>query len=43
MAVAPPPAHMAPTVSGELAEGARKFGMSNLEAAALNRLDVPLR
>ena len=43
MVVAALPAQMAPTVSGELAEGARKFGMSNLEAAALNRLDVPLR
>ncbi len=42
MAVAAPPAHMAPRVSGELAEAARKFGMSDLEAAAFERLGVPL-
>ena len=42
MAVAAPPAHMAPRVSGELAEAARKFGMSNLEAAAFDRLGVSL-
>ena len=42
MAVAAPPAHMAPRVSGELAEAAQKFGMSPLEAAAFERLGVPL-
>jgi len=40
MAVAAPPAHMAPQVSGELAEAAGKFGMSPLEAAAYDRLGV---
>src|SRR5829696_3213157 len=34
MAVAAPPSQMAPRVSGELAEAARKFGMSPLEAVA---------
>jgi secreted PhoX family phosphatase len=42
MAVAAPPESMAPQVSGELAEAARKFGMSNLEAAAYDRLGVSL-
>ena len=42
MAVAAPPSHMAPRVSGELAEAARTFGMSSLEAAAFDRLGVPL-
>ena len=42
MAVAAPPAHMAPQVSGELAEAAGKFGMSPLEAAAYDRLGVRL-
>ncbi len=42
MAVAAPPAHMAPRVSGELAESARQFGMSPLEAAAFDRLGVSL-
>jgi hypothetical protein len=31
---------MAPRVSGELAEAARKFGMSPLEVAAHDRLGV---
>jgi uncharacterized protein len=42
MAVAAPPAHLAPQVSGELAEAAGKFGMSPLEAAAYDRLGVRL-
>jgi secreted PhoX family phosphatase len=42
MAVAAPPAHLAPQVSGELAEAARKFGMSPLEAAAYDRLGVSI-
>ncbi|CAN5851119.1 DUF839 domain-containing protein [soil metagenome] len=42
MAVAAPPAHMAPRVSGELAESARQLGMSPLEAAAFDRLGVSL-
>ena len=42
MATAAPPTHLAPQVSGELAEAARKFGMSNLEAAAYSRLGVSL-
>jgi uncharacterized protein len=42
MAVAAPPAHLAPQVSGELAEAASKFGMSRLEAAAYDRLGARL-
>lgn len=42
MATATPPASLAPKVSGELAEAAEKFGMSTLEAAAYDRLGVPL-
>jgi uncharacterized protein len=42
MAVAAPPAHLAPRISGELAEAARKFGMSPLEAAAYERLGVSI-
>jgi secreted PhoX family phosphatase len=42
MAVAAPPSQMAPQVSGELAEAARKFGMSPLEAAAYDRLGVSI-
>jgi uncharacterized protein len=42
MAVAAPPAHMAPRVSGELAEAAKKFGMSPLEAAAYDRLGLSI-
>jgi uncharacterized protein len=42
MAVAAPPAHMAPRVSGKLAEAARKFGLSPLEAAAYDRLGVSI-
>jgi hypothetical protein len=33
---------MAPRISGELAEAARNLGMSPLEAAAYERLGVPL-
>jgi uncharacterized protein len=42
MAVAAPPAHLAPRISGELAEAAQKFGMSPLEAAAYERLGVSI-
>lgn len=42
MAVAAPPAHMAPRVSGELAEAADRHGISRLEAAAYDRLGVSL-
>ncbi len=42
MANAAPPEEFAPRVSGELAEAAEKHGMSNLEAAAYDRLGVPL-
>jgi secreted PhoX family phosphatase len=41
-AVAAPPAHLAPFVSGELAEAAERYGMSKLEAAAFASLGVPL-
>ena len=40
MAVAEPPASMAPKISGELAEAAEFYGMAPLEAAAYNRLGV---
>ena len=42
MAAAAPPAALAPKVSGELAEAADGFGMSQLEAAAYDRLGVSL-
>ena len=42
MAVAAPPAHLAPRISGELAEAAQRYGLSTLEAAAYERLGVPL-
>jgi secreted PhoX family phosphatase len=42
MATAAPPESMAPRVSGELAEAAEKLGMSQLEAAAYDRLGVSL-
>ena len=42
MAVAPPPAHLAPRVSGELLEAAEKHGLSPLQAAAYHRFGVPL-
>jgi secreted PhoX family phosphatase len=42
MATAAPPAALAPLVSGELAEAAQKYGLSTLEAAAFERLGVPL-
>jgi uncharacterized protein len=42
MAAAEPPAHLAPRVSGELAEAAGRYGMSKLEAAAFASLGVPL-
>ena len=42
MAVAAPPKSMTPKISGELAEAAQKFGLSNLEAAAYESLGVSL-
>jgi secreted PhoX family phosphatase len=42
MAEADPPESMAPRISAELAEAAERFGMSPLEAAAYDRLGVPL-
>ncbi len=42
MSVAAPPEELAPRVSGELAEAAGRYGMGTLEAAAFDRLGVPL-
>lgn len=42
MAAASPPEHLAPRISGELAEAADRLGLSPLEAAAFDRLGVPL-
>jgi hypothetical protein len=42
MSAAAPPEEFAPRVSGELAEAAAVHGMGTLEAAALDRLGVPL-
>jgi hypothetical protein len=42
MAHAAPPAALAPRVSGELAEAASRHGLGLLEAAAYERLGVPL-
>jgi hypothetical protein len=42
MSAAAPPQEFAPRVSGELAEAASRYGMGTLEAAALDRLGVPL-
>lgn len=42
MSAAAPPEEFAPRVSGELAEAAGRHGMSTLEAAAFDRLGVPL-
>lgn len=42
MAIAAPPRELAPRVSGELAEAAQKYGMSNLEMAAYDRLGAQL-
>jgi secreted PhoX family phosphatase len=42
MAVAAPPEFMRPKISGELAEAAARFGISELEAAAFASLGVPL-
>ncbi|MDP9379323.1 MAG: PhoX family protein [Chloroflexota bacterium] len=43
MASAAPPAHLAPMLSSDLVEAAQKYGLSYLEAAAYDRLGVPLR
>jgi hypothetical protein len=42
MAVAAPPQELASRISGELAEVARRYGMSNLEVAAYDRLGAQL-
>jgi uncharacterized protein len=42
MALAAPPEFMRPEISGELAEAAERLGMSELEAAAYDRLGVSL-
>jgi hypothetical protein len=42
MATAEPPKKLRPQVSGELSEAAERHGMSELEAAAYDRLGVPL-
>ena len=42
MAHAAPPAHLGPRISGELREAAERYGMTGLEAAAFDRLGVPL-
>jgi uncharacterized protein len=42
MATAAPPANLGPTISGELAEAAQRHGMSELEAAAFDRLGASL-
>jgi secreted PhoX family phosphatase len=42
MALAAPPEFMKPEISAELAEAAEQFGMSELEAAAYDRLGVSL-
>jgi uncharacterized protein len=42
MAHAAPPAGLGPKVSGELAEAAQRYGLTGLEAAAYDRLGVPL-
>ena len=42
MALAEPPAHLAPVVSGELEDAAERHGLSRLEAAAYDRLGLPL-
>ena len=42
MATAEPPKRLRPEVSGELSEVAERYGMSDLEAAAFERLGVPL-
>lgn len=42
MALSAPPETMKPEVSGELAEAARRFGMSELGAAAYDRLGLPI-
>ena len=42
MAVAAAPAHLAPSVSGEVAEAAERYGMGKLEAAAFVSLGIPL-
>lgn len=42
MARSAPPAELAPMISEELAESAQRYGMTRLEAAAYDRLGVPL-
>jgi uncharacterized protein len=42
MAHADPPAGYGPLISGELAEAAQRYGLTKLEAAAYQRLGIPL-
>ena len=42
MSTVAPPEEFAPRLSGEVAEAALKYGMGDLEAAAFDRLGVPL-
>lgn len=42
MSVAAPPARLAPSISGELAEAADRLRLTVLEAAAFHRLGVPI-
>jgi len=42
MALAAPPSHLGPRISGELADAAQRHGLTALEAAAYDRLGVPL-
>jgi hypothetical protein len=42
MALASPPANLGPQISGELAEAAERHRLTALEAAAYDRLGVPL-
>ncbi|MDQ3381095.1 MAG: PhoX family protein [Actinomycetota bacterium] len=42
MAYADPPAHYAPRLSGEQTEAAERYGLTRLQAAAYDRLGIPL-
>ena len=42
MALAAPPAHLAPAMDGALLEAAGRYGLSPLTAAAFARFGVPL-
>lgn len=42
MAFAEPPAHLTPAISGGLADAAERHGLTPLEAAAYDRLGIPV-